>query len=385
MTARIRSHAKINLGLAIGLVRPDGYHALATIYQTLAVHEFVEVTAVRLPDGDPSRIEILCEDPRVPCDRRNTCWQIVERALKRCGFTAQVAVRIEKRLPVQGGLGAGSANAAATLIGLERELDMHLPEAERLKLAAEVGSDVPLFLIGGTVLGLGRGEAVSPLPDLPETPCVLAIPEVRVPTPEAFREWDKLQGTGVREQGLGNRDQGAGNREQGTESPHKPKKGLYGAPGDGSTNGLTAEPASDRLKQSGRVWAAALAASHEEQDVNGAGVFSEKFVEDRAENPLLKLVRAGIRNDFETVVFRQYPSLRGILETLKRDPQTGTTALYAALSGSGSALFGLYRTAAEAAEATRRLKQRGIIAVETETIGRDAYWRGMVETGSKKA
>ena len=87
--------------------------------------------------------------------------------LARLGVAAEVAIHIEKRLPVQGGMGAGSANAAAALIGLERELGVALPGAERLKLAAEVGSDVPLFLIGGAVLGMGRGEQVVAMPDLP--------------------------------------------------------------------------------------------------------------------------------------------------------------------------------------------------------------------------
>ena len=93
---------------------------------------------------------------------------MVERCLERMGVAAEVAIHIEKRLPVQGGMGAGSANAAAALIGLERELGVALPEAERLELAAEVGSDVPLFLLGGAVLGTGRGELVTAMPDLPE-------------------------------------------------------------------------------------------------------------------------------------------------------------------------------------------------------------------------
>ncbi len=131
---------------------------------------------------------------------RNTAWKMVTAALERMGVAAEVDVRIEKRLPVQGGLGAGSANAAAALIGLERELGVALPGAERLRLAAEVGSDVPLFLLGGTVLGLGRGEEVYPLPDLPAMPCVVAVPTVGVSTALAFRELDA-------------RDQGAGSSE----------------------------------------------------------------------------------------------------------------------------------------------------------------------------
>ena len=117
---------------------------------------------------------------------------MVERCLERLGVAAEVAIHIEKRLPVQGGMGAGSANAAAALLGLERELGVALPGVERLKLAAEIGSDVPLFLLGGAVLGLGRGEQVVPMPDLPRTWCVVAVPQVGVSTPAAFKAWDEL-------------------------------------------------------------------------------------------------------------------------------------------------------------------------------------------------
>jgi 4-diphosphocytidyl-2-C-methyl-D-erythritol kinase len=102
-----------------------------------------------------------------------------------------VVIEIEKRLPVQGGLGGASANAVATLLGLERALKKALPATERLRIAAEVGSDLPLFLVGGTVLGVGRGEQVYPLEDLPAMACVVVTPEVGVSTPKAFAAWDR--------------------------------------------------------------------------------------------------------------------------------------------------------------------------------------------------
>jgi 4-diphosphocytidyl-2-C-methyl-D-erythritol kinase len=103
------------------------------------------------------------------------------------GAKGRVTVEIEKRLPVQGGLGGASANAVATLLALERALKKRLPQADRLRIAAEVGSDLPLFLVGGTALGVERGEAVFPLPDLPAIPCVIVTPEIGVSTPRAFR------------------------------------------------------------------------------------------------------------------------------------------------------------------------------------------------------
>src|ERR1700761_5380073 len=159
MSTRVRSYSKINLGLAIGPPRPDGFHGLTTLYQTLDLHDLVNISAKR---PTQTRIFLTTNHPFVPRDNRNTAWRMVERCLELLKLTASVEIHIEKRLPVQGGMGAGSANAAAALLGLERELGMALPGVDRLKLAAQVGSDVPLFLLGGTVLGIGRGEDVFP-------------------------------------------------------------------------------------------------------------------------------------------------------------------------------------------------------------------------------
>src|SRR6202041_4076326 len=115
----------------------------------------------------------------------------VDKAMAALHTKGRVVVEIEKRLPVQGGLGGASANAVATLLGLERALNKLLRSAEKLRIAAEVGSDLPLFLIGGTVLGVGRGEQVYPLQDLPAMACVVVTPEVGVSTPKAFAEWDR--------------------------------------------------------------------------------------------------------------------------------------------------------------------------------------------------
>src|SRR5215472_10914475 len=157
MTVEVPSFAKINLGLCIGPVRADGFHELRTVYQTIALHDVVRVQVVR-----GRGIEIRCGDPRVPCDESNTCYRMVERAMAALKAKGLVEVEIEKLLPVQGGLGGASANAVATLLGLERALRKQIPGPEKLQIAAEVGSDLPLFLVGGTVLGAGRGEEVYP-------------------------------------------------------------------------------------------------------------------------------------------------------------------------------------------------------------------------------
>jgi 4-diphosphocytidyl-2-C-methyl-D-erythritol kinase len=339
MSVTLRSFAKINLGLAIGLARPDGYHALTTVYQTIALHDLVTVTARR---AAATHISVASNDERVPTDARNTAWKMAERALLVLGISAEVTIHIEKRLPVQGGLGAGSANAAAALLGLERELGTALSADDRMRVAAEVGSDVPLFLLGGAVLGLGRGEVVSLLPDVTPTACVVAVPELGVSTPAAFREWDARH------------------------------------------SALTPEASADRLERLSRSVSAAWGQPH--SSGFSWGIRFEAFQPkndvahkgDLAETPLLALVRTGIANDFEEVVFAQYPSLADIVRVLwSSSSNPEDAAIYAALSGSGSALFGLYANAKAADRAAERLRRRGIVALRTETLPREQYWRTM--------
>lgn len=292
MAVTARSHAKINLGLAIGPPRADGFHSLVTVYQTLAAHDLVTVSAT---PAARTTIHLTSNDARVPTDERNTAWKMVALALDRLGLAAEVAIHIDKRLPVQGGLGAGSANAVAALLALEAELA--LPgnianlatgwPAERMRLAAEVGSDVPLFLIGGTILGLDRGQSVFPMPDQPATCCLVATPAVGVSTPQAFRDWDAL-----------------GNIEN---------------PADDAA--LTSAAGNDRLNQLSRLYAGACACSQAGFQPETSAVTDSSGVLPSGQSlagPLVSaLVRAGIGNDFERVVFAQHPFLAQIKRILQ--------------------------------------------------------------------
>jgi 4-diphosphocytidyl-2-C-methyl-D-erythritol kinase len=334
MPVTIRSFAKINLGLRIGALRPDGFHELRTVYQTIALHDIVRVQV-----GRGSGIEIRCDDSRVPKDESNTCYRIVERAMTALKARGRVVVEIEKRLPVQGGLGGASANAVAALLGLERALKKELSGPERLRIAAEVGSDLPFFRVGGTVLGVGRGEEVYPLADLPAMPCVVATPKIGVSTPKAFADWDLLV---LRE-------------------PQVTRK-------------LTLHPASDRMVEFGRVVSAWLGGQSRTKHRSGralvlSGVPVSKG-RGRAGNPLLDLVRTGIENDFERVVFPKYPELREVKGVLQR-----AGAVYASLSGSGSATYGLFASRGAAEKAAARLRKAGIPATATTTLTRPQYWK----------
>jgi 4-diphosphocytidyl-2-C-methyl-D-erythritol kinase len=311
MPVTVRSFAKINLGLYIGARREDGFHELLTIYQTIGLHDLIRVHVER-----GKGIEIRCSDGRVPCDESNTCFRIAEKTLAALSAKSRVLIEIEKRLPVQGGLGGASSNAVATMLGLERALKKRLTAAQRLGIAAEVGSDLPLFLIGGTVLGIGRGEQVYPLEDLSAVPCIVVTPDVGVSTPKAFAEWDRK---------------------------------------------LTEAQPSDRMIQLGRELSVWLSESY-------SGAPSRRG---RLENPLLGLVRAGIKNDFEQVVFPEHPELSEMKHALER-----AGAKYASLSGSGSTLYGLFASKQAAASAAK-LKKQGWAAQATSTVPRRQYWKAI--------
>ena len=351
MATTVRSFAKINLGLAIGPPRTDGFHDLRTVYQTIALHDILRVQVVR-----GTGIEIRCEDARVPRDSSNTCYRIAERAMAALQAKGRVVIEIEKRLPVQGGLGGGSGNAVATLLGLEQALRKELPPAERFRIAAEVGSDLPLFLVGGTVLGVGRGEEVYPLPDLPAIPCVVATPEIGVSTPKAFTDWDAMMDGSP--QGL---------KPNASVESRRSKR-----PVGADDSKLTAGDASDRMIELGRVVSAWLSSSSQGKVKTGKGLSGVpvRHGRGRAETLLLDLVRTGIENDFEQVVFPQYPELREVKRVLEI-----AGALYASLSGSGSATYGLFASRAAAEKAAARLRKSGIPAVATATVTRRQYWK----------
>src|SRR5215472_2966769 len=150
MAISVRSFAKINLGLRIGALRSDGFHHLITVYQTVGLHDLISVDVKR-----GTGIEIRCEDERVPKDDSNTCFRIADLAMQALKVSGRVTIEIEKRLPVQGGLGGASGNAVAALVALQRAVKKCLPGPEQLRIASEVGSDLPLFLVGGTALGIG--------------------------------------------------------------------------------------------------------------------------------------------------------------------------------------------------------------------------------------
>jgi 4-diphosphocytidyl-2-C-methyl-D-erythritol kinase len=283
---RVRAFAKINLCLRVGERQADGYHPLETVFQSLALHDVVTCS--------PSRgaFRVLCDDPALPTDERNLAWKAARalwRHLGRPGDLRGCTVAIAKQIPMAAGLGGGSADAAATLSGLNRLWRGGLPDSGLAALGAGLGADVPYFLTGGTALGLGRGDDVYPLADIEPRWVVLVCPPFGVSTAEAYGWFDT------------DRVAGAG----------------------------------------GRTPAGAAAI-------------------DAWSSRCLPVVNA-----LEGPVTRRHPAIRALVDLLV---DQGAEA--AAMTGSGSAVFGLFGTEARATRAARAAAGAGAWATVTRTAGR---------------
>ena len=292
MTAiTIRAHAKINLDLRVLGTRPDGFHELRTVFQAISLHD----TITCVPREGPFTIE--CATAGVPLDRSNLVWRAAEKlwtALRRTGSLRDIVVRLDKRIPLQAGLGGGSADAAATLMALARTWRVPMKPAQLTDVAATLGADVPFFLAGGTALGLGRGDEIYPLADLPRHWIVLLIPGFGVSSGDAYRWYDE-------------------EREPGRAPA--PREAQY-VPG----------PWPSRAAQ--------------------------------------------MINDLETAIAHHHPEIDQMKAALRR-----AGALAAAMTGSGSTVFGLFQKRSDALRAVARLSGSGWQVLLTESLGRVEYAR----------
>jgi len=181
---RVASFAKVNLGLEVLALRQDGYHELRTIFQTIDLHDDV-VLAPR-----PRDVVVRCKHPLVPPGAENLAFRAAHDLQRFAGITSGVSVQIEKRIPVGGGLGGGSSNAAAVLLTLDRVWRLGLGPAGLYPLARRLGADVPYFLYGGTALGLARGDEVYPLEKQLRAMIVVVDLGILVSTAAVFRRLD---------------------------------------------------------------------------------------------------------------------------------------------------------------------------------------------------
>jgi 4-diphosphocytidyl-2-C-methyl-D-erythritol kinase len=191
LSVTVRAAAKVNLHLGVGRPRPDGFHPLATVYQTLSLHD--DVTASTGPGWS---VSLVCEDDidrdAFPTGEDNIVLRAghLLAAHHDVGLAAGLTVR--KSIPIAGGLAGGSADAAATLVALDRLWDLQTSDADLLALAARLGSDVPFALVGGTALGGGRGELVTPAPDEGTRWWVVVPARTGLSTPAVYRHFDEL-------------------------------------------------------------------------------------------------------------------------------------------------------------------------------------------------
>jgi 4-diphosphocytidyl-2-C-methyl-D-erythritol kinase len=284
-----RAHAKVNLDLRVLGTRPDGYHELRTVFQAIELHDLLTCTT------RPGPFAITCRTTGVPLDAQNLVWQAAAALWTEMGRSGQLRdtlVRIDKRIPIAAGLGGGSADAAAALLALAR-LWGGAPMAFLRELAARIGADVPFFLSGGTALGLGRGEEIYPLVDLPKYWVVIVRPPFGVSTAEAYSWYDEDRVAGVRE-------------------PRELQ--------------ILPVPWPTRAAQ--------------------------------------------MINDLEPPVVRRHPEIAAFRSLLKEGG-----AVASAMSGSGSAVFGLFRSRMAAARVMRPLSRGGARAWLTRTVSRAEYER----------
>jgi 4-diphosphocytidyl-2-C-methyl-D-erythritol kinase len=183
---QVRSYAKINWTLDVLFKREDGYHELRTILQTVSLHDRLKLSATS------GAIEVACDDARVPLDETNLAYKAAVSLRERAGASAGARIEIEKRTPVAAGLGGGSSNAAAALLGLARLWGVRAQEREMIEMAAGLGSDVPFFLTGGTALAVGRGEEVYPMEEVRWDNLLLVSPGIPIATVDAYARLSRL-------------------------------------------------------------------------------------------------------------------------------------------------------------------------------------------------
>lgn len=187
---RLTAPAKVNLFLAVRGVRPDGYHQLETIFQAIDLTDEIELDL--LPEG----IRVSSDHPDLPIGEENLCRRAAALLQQRMASQKGVEIRLTKQIPIGAGLGGGSSNAAAVLRGLSRLWELDLKEHALQQLGASLGADVAFFLRGGTALGRGRGEFLSPLPT-PRLWLVIAWPKVALSTRLVYQAWDEQPSYGA--------------------------------------------------------------------------------------------------------------------------------------------------------------------------------------------
>jgi len=180
-TITLPAFAKINWHLHVLGKRPDGYHELDTVFQTISLHD-----SITLATTDDPQIVLTCDDRALPVDEDNLVWRAAAALQKQTAISKGARIHLEKRIPIQAGLGGGSSDAAVALMGLAHLWDAQATRKNLLKIANELGADVPYFFFGGTARGIGSGGVVTPLPEGPEKFLLVIKPNANISTRRAY-------------------------------------------------------------------------------------------------------------------------------------------------------------------------------------------------------
>ena len=293
-SVRLPAFAKINLCLHVMGKRADGYHELRTVFQAISLHDTLKLS---MEPGGSGQFSLSSNDMTLPLGPDNLVWRAIEAIGPDIGFRGSISVQLDKRIPVARGLGGGSSDAAAALIGMMRLTKSQVALPRLMEIAASLGADVPFFLFGGRALAVSRGDEIYPLPNIPKKAILVVSPrDIGVSTKDAY-EWISAELT------------------------------------------KTAKPP--------KIWGfCALCWSRQ---------------------------GGSLSNDFEGPVFRRHPRLGEI-----RDALLKRGAADAALAGSGSAVFGVFRNPAQARRTARAFPEDSVFVVETlsrEDYGRSLGWR----------
>ena len=204
---QLKAAAKINLSLDVTGKRPDGYHTLESIFQSVTVYDTIDLTA---EDGEG--IVLTCDAAGIPCDERNLAWKAAKVLLDAVGQQAKITIALHKEIPSGAGMGGGSADAAGVLWGLNRLLDCGLSNVQLREIGVRLGADVPFLLLGGTALAKGIGEELTALQPVPALRLLIVKGGESISTPAAYKAIDTL-----------------------TDAPHPDTAGMLRAIGNGDT------------------------------------------------------------------------------------------------------------------------------------------------------
>lgn len=293
---QLQAYAKVNLFLRVLDKRPDGFHNIRTLFQTVSLSDSL---SVRITPASRPAVQLTCSREDLQGED-NLAWRAADQMLRLTGLAAQIEITLDKAIPSGAGLGGGSSDAAAVIRAVASMLPTR-PDAQALfDVAAELGSDVPFLLLGGSAIGTGRGTKLKPLADLPPAALAIAQPAVEVSTAWAY---------------------GALQEHRAALTPDSDKSKIERLDLSSSTPFIGSLPGS----------------------------------------------REGVVNDFESVVFRRYPLIAALKERLQ-----ALGAQPALMSGSGSAVFGVFESYQSARLVAQTLRAEGFAAWSAEYVGRAA-------------